>query len=165
MKKILLAAIVALTSASCAGFMASQVGMWPQEDEGYEIDSDSFLENEAYIRYESIEFLRNVRNSKRNIFGQIRIQTTAWDSYSANLKNWLFILKDANQKEIHRGSGRDMNVPGTDHKDNYGTGHFYTSGTYSNFHDITLKEAAEFPLYLEIISGRGTVINFTVIKK
>jgi hypothetical protein len=162
-KFLVLAASFAMLS--CVGFMANQVGMWPQEDEDYEIDSDSFLENEAYIRYESVEFLRNVRKVKRDIFGQIRIQTTAWDSYSANLKNWLFVVKDANQKEIHRGNGKDINISGTSHADNYGTKYFFSSKTYTNFHYITIKEAAEFPLYLTIVSGRGTVIDFTIIKK
>jgi hypothetical protein len=168
MKELFIAAVIALTVfTSCAGLVAHSTGM-TQEDSAYRIVPKTPGENRAIAVFYGPEYLKEKENEKAGIemrepnyktvpaHGYIFIRIQGWTVNTANTKNWLFIVQDGNKEEIHRDYGLpsipDVHVS-------------YHASTWSNFHNIYLKEEPIYPLYLRAVSPDKTAIDITIEKK
>jgi hypothetical protein len=172
MKKLLIVAAVAIVAfTSCAGLMAHSTGM-TQEDPAYRIVPKNAMENRAVATIVGTEYLKERENKKAEAemrepnykgipdFGYITIKITAWTADMANPKDWLFIINDANQSEIHRSNGIGSVPKG---KINDVGGHYNSS--WSNYNIILLKNEPVYPLYLRVVSPDSTPIDITIKKR
>jgi hypothetical protein len=171
-KKILVMIIVCFSVVSCATYMAHILGM-SQEDPAYKIVPKNIGENRAVAVFYGYEFLKAKEDKKAETamrepnyksipkFGYISIRTQAWTAGTGNLKDWLFIVQDKNKNEIYRNNGSNS-VP-SGHINDMGS---YYNTTWSNLHNIYLKEDVEFPLYLRVVTAfNSEAIDITIIKK
>jgi hypothetical protein len=172
MKKLLAAAAVAIiVFTSCASMMASSTGMY-QEDPAYKIVPENSMENRAVATIVGSEYLKKRENKKAEVekrkpnyesipnFGYILIKITGWTANTANPKNWLFIISDANNNEIYRSYGIDS-VPKVRIND---IGGYYNS-SWSNYNTILLENEPVYPLYLRVVSPDNTPIDITIKKR
>jgi hypothetical protein len=172
MKKLLGRIIVlsGVLTLSCASMMAHAVGM-TQEDLNYRIVPKNAGENRAVAVFYGPEYLKAKEDKKAEIemresnyesipnFGYILIKITGWTADSANSKDWLFIINDANQNEIYRNYGIGSVPKG---KINY-IGYYNSS--WSNYNVILLENEPVYPLYLRIVTSDKIPVDITIEKK
>lgn len=88
--------------------------------------------------------------------GCIYIKIYSYDIKDANTKNSLFIVLDANNKEIYKSCGNKLITPDI----NYGSG-----PTFCDYHVINLWKQPAFPLKVQIIKTvSDEKINFAISK-
>jgi hypothetical protein len=129
--------------------MTNIVGM--EQDPAYKVTSKTIAETRAIVIFTGPGYLKT-----RTEFGYFSIMIQGFTESLTNPKNWLFIVQDANKKEIYRDNGPDSRPIKIVSK--YGTG-------YRNYHYINLMESPEFPLYVRIVTALGEVVDVTIQKK
>jgi hypothetical protein len=156
---------------SCATIVAHSSGM-SQQDSAYKIVPKNAGENRAIAVFYGYDFLKAIEDKKAETemrepnynsipkFGYISVSIKGWTADTANPRNWLFIVQDGNRTEIYRDNGSDRRARGSISD----LGNYYTT-SWSNLHNIYLKEDAVFPLYLRVVSATNDAIDITIMKK
>jgi hypothetical protein len=168
MKRLfIVAAIMLAVFASCAGMVASSVGM-TQEDSAYGVVPKNPGENRAVAVFYGPENLKEKENKKAEAamrdprytgipeFGYVSIRIQGWTAGTANPKDRLFIVRDGNKNEVYRSHGSDSRPRAT--AGTYGA-------TFWNLHNVYLKENYDFPLYVRVVTPLSEPVDITIVKK